>query len=65
MPAPPPHHLADPAAVPPSAVEFLAYCEVEYERRTSSGNPFDESLFRSAVDLVLRKLRHLEKRGCT
>lgn len=60
----PTRHLIDPITVPISAKEFVTYCEIEYDHRTSSGNPFDEPLFRNAIDLVLRKLNHLEKRGC-
>ena len=49
---------------PASANDFLRYCEIEYERRVSSGEPFNESLFRNAIELVLNKLRNLENRGC-
>jgi|GEM_PF-5648134 len=58
------HRLVDTVTISPSATEFVAYCEIEYEHRASSGVAFDELLFRSAVDFVLRKLCHLEKRGC-
>jgi hypothetical protein len=49
--------------VPASAQEFYAYCASELERRRNSGEPFDESLFMSAVELALRKFRTLEERG--
>ncbi|CAK0771428.1 hypothetical protein CCP3SC1AL1_560005 [Gammaproteobacteria bacterium] len=43
-----------------SAKEFIEHCEIEHEKRASSGESFDEDIFKSAVDLVLSKLRHLE-----
>ena len=49
--------------VPATAQEFYAYCESELDRRRNSGEPFDEALFRSAVELALRKFRTLEDRG--
>ena len=58
------HHLVDPSIVPHAAKEFVHYCENEYEQRASSGKSFDESLFQSAIDLILRKIRNLEKREC-
>ena len=51
-----------PTTMPSCAKEFIAYCETEYERRTSSDDVLDESLFRSAVDLVMRKLCNTEHR---
>ena len=49
--------------VPPSALEFFAYCEAERDRLRNSGEAFDEALFNAAVDLALRKFRTLEDRG--
>jgi len=57
-------HLVDPDTVPPAAQEFISYCEIEYEQRSNSGHSFESALFMSAVDLVLRKIRNLEKHGC-
>jgi len=51
------------AEVPPSAVEFFAYCEAERERLRNTGQPFDEAFFNAAVDLALRKFQALEERG--
>ena len=46
-----------------TAREFLEYCEEERERRRDSGEAFDEDLYQEAVELVLRRLRHLEQEG--
>lgn len=40
----------------PAAQNFSEFCEVERERRLNSGEDFDEQIFVSAVQLVLRKL---------
>jgi hypothetical protein len=40
--------------------EFAAYCEAEFERRLNSGDDFDESRYRRAMDMVLDRLRRLE-----
>ncbi len=36
---------------------FNAYCEDECERRSNSGEAFDEALFAEAVKLAKRKLQ--------
>ena len=36
---------------------FNAYCEDEHERRSNSGEAFDEVLFEKAVKLAKRKLQ--------
>ena len=46
-----------------TAREFLDYCEEERERRRDSGEAFDEALYQEAVDMVLRRLSHLEQEG--
>ena len=53
------------AEVPPSALEFFAYCEAERDRLRNTGQPFDEALFNAAVDLALRKFQVLEERGAS
>jgi hypothetical protein len=57
--------IVDTAEVPPSALEFFAYCEAERDRLRNTGEPFDESLFNAAVDLALRKFQVLEERGAS
>jgi len=42
---------------------FNAYCEDEHERRSNSGEAFDEALFDEAVKLAKRKLRVRMKRS--
>lgn len=42
---------------------FKAYCEDEYDRRSNSGEPFDDVLFEEAVKLAKRKLRVRMKRS--
>jgi predicted secreted protein len=37
--------------------EFSAYCEAEFERRRNGDEPFDETAYREAMELVLSKLR--------
>lgn len=49
--------------VPPSALEFFAYCEAERDRLRNTGESFDEALFDAAVDLALRKFHVIEERG--
>ena len=39
------------------------HCTDEMERRRDSGDEFDESAFREAMELVLRRLQHLEEEG--
>lgn len=46
-----------------TAGEFLDYCEEERERRRDSGEPFDETLYQEAVDMVLRRLQNKEREG--
>lgn len=46
----------------PSAV-FITYCEAEFERRRNSDQPFDEAVYRDAMELTLRKIRALEEEG--
>lgn len=43
--------------------EFSAYCEAEFERRLNSGKPFDEALYRKAMDMVVARLVRLEEEG--
>ena len=43
--------------------DFSAYCEAEFERRLNSGKPFDETLYRKAMDMVLARLIRLEEEG--
>lgn len=43
--------------------EFMAYCEAEFERRLNSGEAFDETLYRRAMDMVLDRLRKQEEEG--
>jgi len=50
------------AVVPPSALEFFAYCEAERDRLR---NTFDETLFNAAVELALRKFQTIEERGAS
>lgn len=51
-----------PGANKPSE-EFSAYCEAEFERRLNSGKPFDEALYRKAMDMVVARLVRLEEEG--
>jgi hypothetical protein len=53
------------AEVPPSALEFFAFCEAERDRLRNTGQAFDESLFDAAVDLALRKFKVIEERGAS
>lgn len=53
------------AEVPPSALEFFAYCEAERDRLRNTGEPFDEAFFNAAVDLALRKFHALEDQGAS
>jgi len=53
------------AVVPPSALEFFAYCEVERDRLRNTGEAFDETLFNAAVELALRKFQTIEERGAS
>ncbi|HHH39597.1 MAG TPA: hypothetical protein ENK50_08490 [Sedimenticola sp.] len=39
------------------AASFAAFCEVELERRRNSDEPFDEALFREAMEMTLRRLQ--------
>jgi hypothetical protein len=38
------------------ARDFSDFCEREFERRRSSDSPFDEALYREAMNLVIRKI---------
>ena len=40
--------------------EFVVYCEAEFERRLNSGEDFDESAYRKAMEMVTAKLKQLE-----
>jgi len=51
--------------VPPSALEFFAYCEAERDRLRNTGEAFDEALFNAAVELALRKFQTIEERGAS
>ena len=41
------------------AQDFADYCEAEFERRRNSDEEFDESKYREAMDVVMRKLQTL------
>ena len=41
--------------------EFSAYCEAEFERRLNSGESFDETRYRKAMNMVLDRLLKLEE----
>ena len=43
--------------------EFALYCEAEFERRLNSGEDFDVSAYREAMELVMTKLKLLEAEG--
>ena len=43
--------------------EFARYCESEFERRRNANTPFDEPVYREAMDMVLKKLRRREEEG--
>ena len=53
------------AEVPPSALEYFAYCEAERDRLRNTGEAFDEALFNAAVELALRKFQTIEERGAS
>ncbi len=40
--------------------EFALYCEAEFERRLNSGEDFDVSTYREAMEQVMTKLMLLE-----
>ena len=46
-----------------SALAFFEYSTDELQRRRDSGDEFDEPCFHEAVELVLRRLQHLEEEG--
>jgi len=46
-----------------SSRDFFDYCTDELERRRDSGEEFDESAFQEAMELVVRRLQHLEEEG--
>ncbi len=43
--------------------EFVAYCTAEIERQRNSGEEFDETLYREAMEMALSRLRQLEEEG--
>ncbi|WP_456415364.1 hypothetical protein [Thiolapillus sp.] len=43
--------------------EFIAYCTAELERRQNSGEDFDETVYREAMEMTLTRLRQLEEEG--
>lgn len=43
--------------------DFAAFCEAEFERRMNSGDEFDESLYRTAMRMVLERLIEMERGG--
>ena len=43
--------------------EFAAYCEAEFERRLNSGDDFDETAYREAMEMAMKKLVLLEEEG--
>lgn len=47
----------------PPSEEFAAYCEAEFERRLNSGNEFDETAYREAMQMATKKLVILEEEG--
>lgn len=42
---------------------FTSFCMAEFERRRNSGEPFDETSYRDAMNLALEKIRALEEEG--
>ena len=38
------------------ALDFVNFCEAEFERRRNSDSPFDEESYREGMEIVLRKL---------
>ena len=47
----------------PSEEEFLEFTRQELQRLKTSDARFDEDLYRSAVDLVMEKLKQIPERG--
>ena len=45
----------------PSSVAFAAYCDEQRERLRDAGEPLDEKRFQAAVDLVLARLKGIER----
>lgn len=43
--------------------EFRKFCEAEFERRSNTGEEFDEAPYREAMEMVLKRLRQLEEEG--
>jgi hypothetical protein len=52
-----------PPGIKKPSEEFMAYCEAEFERRLNSGEAFDETLYRRAMDMVVDRLRGQEEEG--
>ena len=46
-----------------SVTEFASYCDQEFERRRNSSEPFDATLFKDTVEMVLNRLRTIEREG--
>lgn len=44
------------AATPDPRREFVEFCEAEFARRRNSGEVFDETAYRGAMQLVLDRL---------
>jgi hypothetical protein len=51
----PDKHFAS-GGTPDPRQEFIDFCEAEFERRRNSGDRFDESAYRGAMELVLDRL---------
>jgi len=45
----------------PSSAAFAAYCDEERERLRDAGEPFDEARFQAAVNLVVGRLKGIER----
>lgn len=56
MSSPPPQKPLGPTELHGPAADFAKYCEAEFERRGNSDDPFDEDLYRDAMELVVRRL---------
>ena len=45
------------------AEDFASYCEAAFERRRNSEGPFDEAVYREAMELTLERLRMTGEEG--
>ena len=45
------------------AEKFMSYCLAEFERRKNMGDQFDESAYREAMEMTVRRLRAFEEDG--